>query len=75
MAGAIRPRDVQAITFDCYGTLIDWEGGAKQTLRELLKQHGVSADADAFFRDWERAQWMRIHQSYACYGRSWQRVS
>lgn len=67
MAGAVRPRDVQAITFDCYGTLIDWEGGAKQTLRELLKRHGVSADEDAFFRDWERAQWVRIHQSYACY--------
>ncbi|HYN15071.1 MAG TPA: haloacid dehalogenase type II [Terriglobales bacterium] len=30
----------QAITFDCYGTLIDWESGILGVLRPLLAEHG-----------------------------------
>jgi len=30
----------QAITFDCYGTLIDWELGILRVLRPLLAEHG-----------------------------------
>jgi 2-haloacid dehalogenase len=29
------------ITFDCYGTLIDWETGILSALRPLLQQHGA----------------------------------
>jgi 2-haloacid dehalogenase len=29
------------ITFDCYGTLIDWESGILSALRPLLQQHGA----------------------------------
>ena len=31
-----------AISFDCYGTLIDWEAGILPTLRALIKSHGRS---------------------------------
>jgi len=30
----------QAITFDCYGTLIDWESGILRVLRPMLTEHG-----------------------------------
>ena len=30
----------QAITFDCYGTLIDWETGLLGALRPILRAHG-----------------------------------
>lgn len=30
----------QFLTFDCYGTLIDWEGGILAVLRPLLAAHG-----------------------------------
>ncbi len=30
------------ISFDCYGTLIDWESGILPTLREMLANHGTS---------------------------------
>jgi 2-haloacid dehalogenase len=30
----------QAVTFDCYGTLIDWESGILRVLRPLLAEHG-----------------------------------
>jgi 2-haloacid dehalogenase len=32
----------QAITFDCYGTLIDWESGILRVLRPFLAEHGKS---------------------------------
>jgi 2-haloacid dehalogenase len=59
--------DVEALTFDCYGTLIDWESGAKGTLRALLAFRDARADEEAFFQAWERAQRDRIQQSYARY--------
>ena len=34
---------IQAITFDCYGTLIDWESGILSVLRPLLFEHGKPA--------------------------------
>ncbi len=67
-------KDIRAITFDCYGTLIDWEGGAKQSLRALLKKRRPRDEGlfraeflDELFRAWERAQWARIQQSYTPY--------
>jgi 2-haloacid dehalogenase len=32
------------LTFDCYGTLIDWETGILQAVRPVLAKHGVEAD-------------------------------
>jgi 2-haloacid dehalogenase len=32
----------QALTFDCYGTLIDWETGIWEALRPVLRRHHVS---------------------------------
>lgn len=75
-ARPLRLRNVEVITFDCYGTLIDWQGGAKQTLRELLRRAGAEhlfqtrgpeGVLDNFFQAWERAQWHRIQQNYARY--------
>jgi 2-haloacid dehalogenase len=35
------------ISFDCYGTLIDWESGILSALRPLLQQHGAElSDAE-----------------------------
>jgi 2-haloacid dehalogenase len=32
------------LTFDCYGTLIDWESGILDALRPLVVSHGVNLD-------------------------------
>jgi 2-haloacid dehalogenase len=37
---------VEAITFDCYGTLVDWETGILTALRPVLERHGASAADD-----------------------------
>ncbi len=36
----------EALTFDCYGTLIDWETGILAALRPVLEAHGVRAKED-----------------------------
>ena len=46
MSGAKRLRDFRALTFDCYGTLIDWESGLYTALGPLIAQAGVSAPRD-----------------------------
>ena len=34
----------QFLTFDCYGTLINWESGILPVLRRILAAHGKTAD-------------------------------
>ncbi len=52
--------DFQALSFDCYGTLIDWETGIWDALQPLLMANGadepVRADALAAFAELEAAQ-------------------
>ncbi len=36
------PAPITTLTFDCYGTLIDWETGAIEALRPLLARHGAA---------------------------------
>ena len=42
----LNPDAFEAITFDCYGTLIDWESGILQAVRPVLAVHGVRAGDD-----------------------------
>ena len=35
------------LTFDCYGTLIDWESGMKNALRNLAKKRNLSIDIES----------------------------
>jgi 2-haloacid dehalogenase len=36
----------QVLTFDCYGTLIDWESGILNALKPILHSHGVRLSDD-----------------------------
>ena len=38
--------DVEALTFDCYGTLIDWEAGLTAAFRKVLDAHDVAHDPE-----------------------------
>jgi 2-haloacid dehalogenase len=39
--------DVEAQSFDCYGTLIDWESGIHAAMDRLLRAHGVTMPREA----------------------------
>jgi 2-haloacid dehalogenase len=38
--------DVDALTFDCYGTLVDWEAGIARGLGVMLASQGITADVE-----------------------------
>jgi 2-haloalkanoic acid dehalogenase type II len=44
----------RALTFDCYGTLIDWESGLYEALQPLLRTGAVTRPRDAVLADFAR---------------------
>lgn len=42
----MRLSDFDVLTFDCYGTLIDWETGIVEALRRWLARYGRTAEAE-----------------------------
>jgi len=45
--GTLNLDGIEFVTFDCYGTLIDWESGILDALRPVLGNHGIErSDAD-----------------------------
>ncbi len=50
----MRLRGFRALTFDCYGTLIDWETGLLAALKPWATCAGVTADDDALLAAYAR---------------------
>lgn len=46
------PASPRLITFDTYGTLIDWDAALRRYVSELLERKGAEVDRAAFFRTW-----------------------
>ena len=40
------PKDVQFVTFDCYGTLVDWETGVYEAFQREADRDGFTIDRD-----------------------------
>jgi 2-haloalkanoic acid dehalogenase type II len=60
--------EIQVATFDCYGTLIDWEGGAASFLYELARRHEQEPPAAEKLRArWEALQFERLQEAYRPY--------
>jgi 2-haloacid dehalogenase len=58
----------KAITFDCYGTLIDWERGIQQFFAKLLATHNIEGiDPRALQHKWEEIQFITIQEQYRPY--------
>ena len=52
----IDPEDFDVLTFDCYGTLIDWEAGLLGALRPILAAHGVTAGDEGLLEAYAREE-------------------
>jgi 2-haloalkanoic acid dehalogenase type II len=52
----MRLTDFDAISFDCYGTLIDWEAGILATLRPWAARHGLGVTDDALLAEFSRVE-------------------
>ncbi len=58
----------KAITFDCYGTLIDWEAEIQQFFAENLDEKGLGyVDPQTLQTEWEEIQFRYIQQQYRPY--------
>lgn len=58
----------KAISFDCYGTIIDWEGEIAKYFKEFLKKKGVdSINPREIQRRWEVIQFDYIQEKYRGY--------
>jgi 2-haloalkanoic acid dehalogenase type II len=49
-------RRFRAVTFDCYGTLVDWETGIGATVAELLTRRGITRPTDAVLESFARRE-------------------
>ncbi len=52
----IEPARIQALTFDCYGTLIDWESGILAGLRPLLARHAAQVEDERLLEMYGEAE-------------------
>ena len=53
------------LSFDCFGTLIDWQAGVARAFREILPP-GLD-DSAGIFPVWERIQWEKLRSPYLPY--------
>jgi 2-haloacid dehalogenase len=70
MTSTIDPRALRAITFDCYGTLIDWEAGIRAFVAPILSRAAPSrreqdearpqVTPEAWLERWERIQFQLL---------------
>lgn len=56
--------EIKALTFDTYGTVVDWRTSVLEELRALAACHRLNLDPDAFLAEWK-----------ACYRPSMDRVN
>jgi 2-haloacid dehalogenase len=57
----------KAISFDCYGTLIDWESGIKSFLAQTFRDKGVGASVSEVFQAREEIEFDMIQARYRRY--------
>ncbi len=58
---------IEILTFDCYGTLIDWETGLRETIAELAQRHALASSLDQLLSEWEAIQFDMITGPYRKY--------
>ena len=55
--------DFTTLTFDCYGTLIDWESGIHTALQPLLAKAGRNPGRDAVLENYARHESAQEHET------------
>src|SRR5262249_36663700 len=65
LMAAGRPYDV--VTFDCYGTLIDWEGGLRTAFEQAVRAAGGTHDAGALLAAYHEGEPLVEREAYRRY--------
>jgi len=61
------PKDLKFVTFDCYGTLIDWETGVYEAFQKEADRDGFTVDREAVVRRFVEVQRDIQRGSYELY--------
>jgi 2-haloacid dehalogenase len=56
MEPTMKLADFRALTFDCYGTLIDWEAGIRSHLEPWAAKHGIAKNGDELLSLYARVE-------------------
>jgi 2-haloalkanoic acid dehalogenase type II len=65
MAHSMRNYDI--VTFDCYGTLIDWESGIATAFQRAAREDGVELTREEILRQYERIEPVVEHERFRLY--------
>lgn len=57
----------ECLSFDCYGTLIDWESGLLQALRPVFRHYGIEAEDRQLLENYGQAEAAIQSQEYRAY--------
>ena len=60
-------RRYDVITFDCYGTLIDWESGIATAFQRAAREDGIRLDAGEVLREYARSEPVVERERYRPY--------
>ena len=60
-------REFDVITFDCYGTLIDWRSGIRDAFAAAASEHGIEVDGGALLDAYNRFEPEVEHERYRTY--------
>jgi len=55
------------MTFDCYGTLVDWESGIKTALMDILEEKRSRVNVDELYKAREEMEFDLIQSEYRSY--------
>jgi 2-haloacid dehalogenase len=61
------PKDKELLTFDCYGTLIDWESGILAALKPVLSKNGVEISDEHCLEDYAEFESVAERGAYMPY--------
>src|SRR5688572_6431741 len=61
------PPKYEVITFDCYGTLIDWESGIRQAFRDAARADGFALDDASIIPAYAEAEAVVEREAYRPY--------
>jgi 2-haloacid dehalogenase len=69
------PKDIRFVSFDCYGTLIDWETGAYEAFQKEADRDGFTIDRDQLIPLFVETQHEVMRGSYELYAEVMRRTA
>ena len=64
------PGDIRALTFDVFGTVVNWRGSVAEAARQLARRRRIKLDEYAFADAWRSGYPIKLAQVLPASGRA-----